>query len=468
MHRIRSLPIRARIALTILVVSTTLLVAMSLAVYTTFARQLSDNLDDTLRLRAAANLNFVDTASAPPALAFRPEVVRERVEGAAVLRLYSSSGQLLADGSPAAASAAGEHELVQAAIQQRSELLRSVNMANEERFRLLAHPLQRDGAVGGVLVTGIELGQVAEPLAILRFILIVAVPLTGIVLGVSGFLIARSALRPVAAITATAQRIAAGDLRQRMPPVGSHDEVGDLAATFNTMIGRLADTLDRERRFTADASHELRTPLTAIATSIEVTLQQTRSADEYRAALEAVRLQAHRLTRLTRQLLLLARLDADAVTSQFEAVDLCVLSEAIAETFREEHPDAHVSVVTPAEPVMVRGDVELLARALSNLLENAATHAGPRVAVVVSVEARDGETVLRIEDDGPGIPPGLLPTVLQRFRRGDDSGGRGGSGLGLAIVEAITQAHGGAVQIAGTARGTGTAVEIRLPSGGAS
>ena len=465
MHRIRNLPIRVRIALSTFAVSTALLVTMSLGVYATFQRQLSDNLDDALRLRAAANLNLLNTATSPPTLAFGPDVGRERLDGEAVLRLYASSGELLADGSPAAGPSAQERALVLAAVQGGSDVLRTVDLAKGEGFRLLASPARRDGQVAAILVTGIELGQVAEPLAILTFILIVAVPVTAAALGVSGFLIARSALRPVSAITATAQRIAAGDLRQRMPAVESHDEVGDLAATFNTMIGRLSETLDRERQFTADASHELRTPLTAIAASIDVTLQQTRSADDYRAALEAVREQAHRLTRLTRQLLLLARLDADALKSHFEAVDLSALGEVVVEMFREEHPDAVVSVATPDAPVTVRGDLELLARALSNLLENAATHAGPGAAVVVSVEAHGGEAVLRVEDDGNGIPPELLPTVLQRFRRGDDSRGRSGSGLGLAIVEAIAVAHGGSVRILGAAHGTGTVVEIRLPGG---
>lgn len=459
----RNWPIRTRIALAIFGLSTGLLIVMSFAVYRSFDRELGRNLDDTLRLRAASNLQLVDTNTSPAGLAVSLDPGLERSQGEVVLRLFDPNGRILVDASPAAMTAPSEAALVRKAAGGDSEVYGSVTLSQGEDYRVVASPVRSGGMVVAVLVTGIERSQVNEPLAILGLILLIAVPVTSLAVGLGGFLIARGALKPISTIAATASQIAAGDLERRINGVTTRDEVGELAHTFNAMIGRLAEAVGRERRFTADASHELRTPLAAIETSIEVTLRQDRTADAYRHALLTVATQAHRLTTLTRQLLLLSRLDAEQARAHFDSVELGGLVEAVAGSFAEGHPSAQIHVSIQDGPLEVRGDVEQLTRAFLNILENAAVHAGPAVEVAVSASSAGGRLLVRISDNGPGIDPELATDVFQRFRRGDGPRSSGGSGLGLAIVESIVRLHGGEIRLVSPGTGSGARFEFSFP-----
>ena len=465
MPRVRpSLRIRARIALTICAVSTALLILMSAAIYVVFDRQLTVGLDDTLALRAEANLQLVDASRVPPVLLVGSDPRQELSMGEAVLRLYGIDGEMLVDASPATGIGVEEQAMVRAALAEGRDIYRTVDLANDEDYRVIVTRVHAGRAVSGVLVTGLERSRLNKPLALLRFILLIATPLTAVALALGGYWIARRALRPVAAMTSTAERIAHGDLHQRIVGATAHDELGHLAATLNSMLARLSETVDRERRFTADASHELRTPLAAIEAGIDVTLGQERTPEEYRRVLTVVRGQTQRLDALANQLLLLSRLDAEEVQVGFGRVDLAGIIEAVVESFRERHHAATVRIDASPTPLEVRGDLELLARALRNLLDNAAAHVGPSVSIMITLrEETGGIALVVIQDDGPGIPAGLAPEVFRRFRRGDQARVGGGSGLGLGIVEAIALAHGGSARLATPSTGQGARFELRFP-----
>ena len=227
------------------------------------------------------------------------------------------------------------------------------------------------------------------------------------------------------------------------------------------MVDRITETLERERRFTADAAHELRTPLAALETSIDVTLSQPRARTEYAETLTVMRAQTARLSSLTRQLLMLSRMDNAQVEGAFERIEVAPFLDAVVESFRDAHPAAALTVHVRAEALAVSGSVELLARAFVNILENAILHGSPRANILLTVEAVAATAVITIHDDGPGIPVGLREFVFQRFRRGDEARSTLGSGLGLAIAEAVVRAHGGSTRLA--AVDTGTAVEVTLP-----
>ncbi len=462
---INSLPIRAKIAFAILALSVGTLVVMSFAVYAAFERQLVNNLDDTVRLRASSNLQLIDSTQLPPTLNAGPDPGSERSEGRAVLRLFNVGGEVVNDASPEAGTSPEERALVLRAAKEGIDIYATIDLGSDEDFRVVASPVRTSGTITGVLLTGVERSRVNKPLSVLRIILVIAIPMTSLFLALGSFWIARGALRPVARITTTARQIAAGDLRRRIEGVAAKDEIGELAETLNTMLARLEETVERERRFTADASHELRTPLAAIETSIDVTLGRARKPADYRHTLEAVRGQAQRLTNLTRQLLLLSRLDSDQVRREFEQFDLGGVVEAVTATFADANPDAKVSVKGTMEPIDVRGDIDLMARAILNILENAARHVGASVSVVVTVskEPGEGRAHVTIADDGPGIPPELAAEVFQRFRRGDGSRSTGGSGLGLAIVEGIMKLHGGEVRLVSPNAGGGARFELLLP-----
>lgn len=461
----RSTSIRVRIALTIFAVSTGLLIVMSIAVYVLFNRQLLASLDDTLRLRATANAGLVDTT--PPRLSL-PAVDgsdSEFVNGEAVLRLYGSDGTLLDNAAPFTVISAEEHQVAADALARGHRLYRTIDLDHDEDFRVVADPVMVGGEIRGVLVTGLERSRVENPLRILRLILVISDILTSIALALGSYWIARRALRPVAKMTATAERITRGDLHERIPGAADRDELSRLAATLNSMLARLGETIERERRFTADASHELRTPLAAIEAGIDVTLSHDRDGTEYQRVLGVIRGQTRRLNALANQLLLLSRLDNEEIRGQFDLVELDGLLHAVGEAFSDAHQDATVRVVNATDVPAVLGDYELLARAITNLLENAVIHARPSVHVDVSVaNGTDGMVLVTVQDDGPGIQEHLAPEVFRRFRRGAVSRGGRGLGLGLAIVEAIILAHGGIVRLSPVSTRRGARFEIELPA----
>lgn len=461
---LRKVSIRARIALSIFVFSTGLLVAMSLLVYVEFERQLRTNLDDTLRLQGAANQSLVNTDRSPPDLSATADVDLQRTTGEAVLRLYDAHGRLLVDESPASPTAPPEVAIVLETLRNSQNILRTVTLSDNEEYRIIAEPIRRNGEIVAVLVTGIEWSRVDQPLETLRIILTIAVPIAAAALAGGAYLISRNALRPVTHIVATARRITHRDLQQRIAVPPARDEIGELAATLNSMIARLAETVERERRFTADASHELRTPLAAIETAIDVTLTQDRSIDEYQRVLQTVLNQTQRLRLLAQQLLLLSRMDAEGLQKSFVVFDLGDVVQTVLEAFGDTNPETQISLTITNEGMQVRGDIELLARALTNILENAVTHVGPDVVLTIEVHAASAQFAsVTITDNGPGISGDLAAAVFQRFRRGSASRSGDGTGLGLAIVDTVCTVHGGAARLIPRPAGEGSIFELTLP-----
>ncbi len=283
-------------------------------------------------------------------------------------------------------------------------------------------------------------------------LVLVGIPLLVLVTGAVTYLAAGRALRPVEAIRA---RVAAthGDLSVRVPVPPAHDEVGRLAETMNAMLARLQAAQAAQRRFVADASHELRSPLATIATGLELLSR----GDAGPGAVEALRGETARLSRLVDALLLLARADERGLRPRREDVDLDEVAQA-----ERRRPSGGIVPWVQAVPVRVVGDRGQLAQVLRNLVDNACRHARSQVVVVVR---RDGRhAVVEVADDGPGVPPAERARVFQRFVRLDDARARsdGGAGLGLAIVAEVVAAHGGTTDVVDGPRG-GALFRVRLP-----
>jgi two-component system OmpR family sensor kinase len=283
----------------------------------------------------------------------------------------------------------------------------------------------------------------------------------------AGMAIARRAMAPIAALTSTAAEIArTRDPSRGVPRQLADDEVAELAHTLEGMLRELDAARDetesmlaRQRRFVADASHELRTPLTSVLANLEL-LAESLHGDQGDAARSALR-SSQRMRRLVADLLLLARTDAARVLAR----EPCDLAQIVVEAAGELGPvsDEH-DIRLDVHRAVVEGARDELHRLAINLIENALRHTPAGTEIRVSTEtSRDGLAQLVVEDDGPGVPEQLAPTLFERFVRG--AGDRGGSfGLGLAIVHAVALSHGGSVTLEQSKAGTGARFVVRLPA----
>ena len=343
----------------------------------------------------------------------------------------------------------------------------STRTVNGEPLRVYSVPLRRDGQVIGA-------AQVARPLAeeyaevrrVTRTLLTL-IPLALLIAGGGGAFLTSRALRPVRQITQAAGQIGAGDLSERLP-VSGHDEMAELARTFNAMLGRLEEAFvrltqayEQQQRFTADASHELRTPLTTIKANTSLALLAPHS-DTDRRALEAIDKAADRTIRLVQDLLLLARADAGEMRLSSTPLRVQDLLVEVQEAAPASGPAVVVDVADPA--LTLFGDAEALGRLLGNLVANAARHTPLDGYITLRGFAAGGAVCLQVADTGEGISPEHLAHLGERFYRVDAarSGAQGGTGLGLAICRSIAEAHGGALTLESTV-GQGTTVTVRLP-----
>jgi heavy metal sensor kinase len=336
----------------------------------------------------------------------------------------------------------------------------------ESRWRTYSQPIVGpDGRVLGWLQAAQSLASLQETLQHLRRQALLGVPLVALVTGLGGLFLADRALRPIDSITRTAQAISGSDLSRRIGRPGPPDEVGRLAATFDSMLDRLQAAFGRERRFTADASHELRTPLAALKGCIEVTLSRQRTVEEYQATLHDLEREADRLIRLCSDLLLLARLDQGRLPRPVEILDLGDLLGATVEQVRPLAEARGLALVERLpEGLLIRGDMDHLIRLFLNLLDNAIKHTPRGGQVSVGAERLAGEVRVTISDTGPGIAAEHLPHLFERFYRVEAARSRdsGGAGLGLAMAYEIAAWHGGRLDVASEV-GAGTTFTVRLP-----
>lgn len=341
---------------------------------------------------------------------------------------------------------------------------RSSRLANGPRVRIVSRVYRLEN---GPLV--IRLAVSEEPLWRefweMVSILGVGLPIAVVITAVTGFAVARRALRPLGSMARRAEQISAERLSQRLAIENPEDELGHLGRVFNATLGRLEHSFEQLRRFTADASHELRTPLTAIRSVGEVALQKPGNVADLRDAIGSMLEEANRLTHLVDSLLTMSRADAGRVALQqreIPVLDLARESAALLEVLAEEK-DQMVRVEGDAS-VSVRGDRLILRQALVNLIDNAVKYSPRDGNIRVRVSASNGEARVDVQDSGPGIAPEHRSKVFERFYRLDKARSReaGGTGLGLSIAQWAVGAHGGRVDLS-CEPGPGCTFTILLP-----
>ena len=444
--------LRARLAALVAGAVAVAVVLVIVVTYRAAADQQREALDEALETQAAATASraalVVDLTSRFPARAdpFAADDLLFQIVGQAGLVRHPADQVELPVSEADLEVARGE----------RAEVLTNVTVDGSP-YRMITVPLQlQSSARSGAVQLARPLDPLETSLGELRRTLL-AVALLGVgVAALLGIAVARRALRPVQALTATAEHVAATqELRARIV-VDRNDELGRLAEAFNAMLAALATSREQQQRLVTDASHELRTPLTSLRTNVEL-LQRAKAlpAGERDQIVDDAVLEVEELSALVTELVDLAT-DARRATEDWREIRLDEIVERAAERTRRHH---RRDVVLELEPTSVLGNPALLERAVTNLLDNAGKWSPPdgRVRVVLA------DRRLRVLDDGPGVAAADEARLWDRFWRAEGSQDIPGSGLGLAIVREVVEAHGGTLHVANRPEG-GLDIGFALPA----
>ena len=305
----------------------------------------------------------------------------------------------------------------------------------------------RVGVMGNPYVTLILAADMKEfdsRMAELRNTYLIALLAVLVLVAGSAWLVARHALRPVAALTQTAERVTARGLDPRIPAMSHEQEFNRLITVFNEMMARLEQSFQQATRFSADASHELKTPLARLQLELEQALESAPPDSPQQEVFSSLLDEVCRLKAIVQKLLLLSLADAGQLKLKLEPVNLTRLLENVVEDCREQAP--HLSVETDFAPnIQIKGDPNLLEQAIQNLVGNAIKYNQKNGKIRFELLPEAGRVVVRIANTGPGIPPADRGRIFERFFRADQSRSHRveGVGLGLSLSREILRAHNG-------------------------
>jgi signal transduction histidine kinase len=283
-----------------------------------------------------------------------------------------------------------------------------------------------------------------------------------------GILMSRSFLKRIDTISDTSRSIRAGDMSERIPLRGTNDEIDRLSQNLNSMLDQIERLMAGMREVSDNVAHDLRTPLTRLRARVEAALREN-SKPGFKTALEETLVEADELLRIFNALLSIARAEAGQTRDQFELVDLAGIVNEIGELYEPMVEDAGGALEIDTNPgLQVSGDRQLLAQAISNLLDNALKYARPekgapgKLQINLSAAMLDGKAIITVADNGPGIPPEELGRVTERFVRLDASRSLPGSGLGLSLVQGVARLHEGELSL--SPQNPGLSARLILPA----
>ena len=300
------------------------------------------------------------------------------------------------------------------------------------------------------LMVGRDIGEREQVRGLVRQALVIALAIMFAGALAIWFFVGRRALRRIDHMSEASKKILAGDLAQRLPVNGSGDEFDRLSLSLNTMLGRIERLNEGLRQVSDNIAHDLKTPLTRLRNRAEAALAGDGGGEAHREALEQMIADSDQLIRTFNALLMISRVEAGSSTAQMSEVDLSGLASDAAELYEPLAEEQGIRLVARIEPgVTVRGNRELLAQALSNLIDNAVKYAdgGEDPEIAVTLTGSRGEVRLAVTDTGPGVPADRREDVVKRFVRLDESRSKPGTGLGLSLVQAVAALHGGTLQL---------------------
>ncbi len=446
-----SLAIRVAVLTTVAVGAT--LTLISATIYLTVRSEFESSLDDSMIRRAQAGVDadlgtLFEGGAGPDALALSDIKVSVLRSGKSLQLLTGSTAETA---FPIEFIGLPERE-VSLGVTTRS--IRSAYL-DDTLYRIVAVR----SAPGEALVMAQSMEGIGKALDRLQVLLLLTTAFGVALAGLSGWAVATNGLRPVRRLTAATERVARTNELTPIEVKGS-DELARLTTSFNAMLTALDVSQAQQRQLVADAGHELRTPLTSLRTNIDLMDQATQNGrrsltDEQRAEImDDVRAQVQELTTLVGDLVELAR--DEPVRRAPEPLDLADIAQAALDRVRRRA--LNVEFHSDLESWLVVGESQLLERAVTNLLDNAAKWSPANGVVTLSL----ANGVLKVTDEGPGIAAEHLPHIFDRFYRATESRTMPGSGLGLAIVKRAAERHGGSAKVRSTV-GAGSTFEIHIP-----
>ncbi len=464
---VSAMPLRLRLTLWYGSALALILIVFSTVLYTVTARGLRDQVDQSLEETASTAVRSLEERGFLP-LIDEEQLLSQFPELARIdkfFQIFSPSGTITLR-SPNIK----QHEVplsrtaLEVAFKGKS-IFESAKYPHEPPLRLISVPIVYRGTLLYIVQVGTSMDSVEQTLHRLLLVLLITMPVALVVSLAGGWFLAGRALRPVDVITVAAQRIAGGDLTQRLTVPASPDEIGRLAATFNDMIARLDASFRQIRQFSSDASHELRTPLTVMKGETELALRRPRSAEDYQAVLVSNLEEIDRMSRIVEELLFLSRADMGEIKMDHEPVRLELLVEDIQRqaSLLGQEQDIQVILGTMS-PATVLGDELRLRELLLNLVDNAVKYSHPGGKVEIRLRTDDGYVKLSVIDEGIGIAPELHKQIFDRFYRTDEARAhtKKGTGLGLAICAWIAEAHHGKIEVQ-SEPGKGSTFTLILP-----
>lgn len=318
------------------------------------------------------------------------------------------------------------------------------------RFRLATRPIVEDGQVLYVIQIAGTLRQADASLEQLRNWLLWLIPLTLFLTSAVGWFLATAALRPVGHMIKKAQSIGIRDLGERIEVPETHDELEQLAKTFNEMLSRLDKSFRRMRQFSAAAAHELRTPLSVLKGELEVTLRKPRENEDYKELLRGQLEVLTELTNIVEQLLSLAYEEEGEETIKWENLRLGDLIRPMLDVWRKAASVKNITIhFNEKDAPLIRGEKRLLERLVANFLDNAIKYTPPNGQIQVEVDRRGEEACILVKDTGPGINPEELPKIFDKFfsQNKRNPNVASGVGLGLGLCRWIAESHKGRIEV---------------------
>ena len=444
-----------------------ILIVFAGTIYFVMSRALRDQVDASLEEAASVAIRTLGEHRFGPFLIF--EDLSQNFPELALLdkffQIFGPAGQVTIQ---SANIKSREIPLSQTAFQaslKGNSTFESVRFDQGVPFRLLSVPIRHTDRLVSILRVGTSLYPTEKMLQRLLLALLIASPIAIIVSLLGGWFLAGRALKPVNVITRAAERIADGDLTQRITSPRSTDEIGRLASVFNDMIARLEISFRQIRQFSADASHELRTPLTITKGETELALRRPRAAEDYKQALESNLEEIDRMSRIVDELLFLSRADLGEIKMTMTEIRFDELVREVQLQATVLGQDRQVeTVIEHVDSLTIIGDELRLRELLLNLVDNAIKYSHPNSKVQISLTALGTQAELKVRDFGIGISSIEQQRIFDRFYRTDTARAHTskGTGLGLAICKWIVEVHQGTIEIT-SSTDTGSCFTVLLP-----